>query len=111
VKHRGLIIKRAVRNSGLPIVELARRMNRSRRHIYNIFENPNVSLVEVVQIGKIIHYDFANDFAELENLSSEMSGCRSETSVDPIYWKNKYITLLEKYNALLERVSGKNTDL
>lgn len=102
MKHRGSIIRDAIRNSGMSITELARRMQRSRKHVYNIFENPNVSLVEIAQIGKIIHYDFGNDFEELRNVSSESSGVGFKYAEGTQLWKEKYITLLEKYNELLE---------
>ena len=55
---RGEIVEKAVREIGVPLAEVARRMKKSRRHIYNMFENPRLSLDEILQIGKIIHYDF-----------------------------------------------------
>ena len=58
MQHRGEIVEKVVRESGFPIAELARRLKKSRRHIYNMFQNPHLSLDEILQIGKIIHYDF-----------------------------------------------------
>lgn len=65
MQHRGELVEKAVRESGFPIAELARRMKKSRRHIYNLFENPYLSLDEILQIGKIIHYDFSELFTDM----------------------------------------------
>jgi hypothetical protein len=111
MQHRGEIVEKAVRESGFPIAELARRMKKSRRHIYNLFENPNLSLDEILQIGKIIHYDFSELFTEVSKSKSVVEEPAATYGESAVYWKDKYIALLEKYNALLERVSGKNTDL
>jgi len=105
--HRGECVERAVRASGMSLAELARRMKKSRRHVYNIFLNPNVPLDEVMQIGRLIHYDFSVDFQELRSTiqhQGEPSMVPKDESAE--YWKNKYVHLLEKYNALLELKSG-----
>lgn len=109
--HRGEIVEEAVRKSGFPIAELARRMKRSRRHVYNLFENPNVSLDTILEVGKIIHYNFAKEIRELRTYQLQdsvvkLEDVREEYLVDTDnveYWKNKYLLLLEKYNDLLER--------
>lgn len=49
MQHKGEVVEKAVRESGFPIAELARRMKKSRRHIYNMFENPNLSLEEILK--------------------------------------------------------------
>ena len=106
MQHRGGIVEKAVRESGFPIAELARRMKKSRRHIYNLFENPNLSLDEILQIGKIIHYDFSELFTDVSKSKSLVEEPAAIYGDSAAYWKDKYIALLEKYNALLERVSG-----
>lgn len=106
MQHRGEIVEKAIRESGFPIAELARRLKKSRRHIYNLFDNPNLSLDEVIQIGKIIHFDFGAHFTELRNTKVVIDEPNPEYGDSAAYWKDKYIKLLEKYNALLERVSG-----
>jgi plasmid maintenance system antidote protein VapI len=105
MQHRGEIIEKAVRESGFPIAELARRMKKSRRTIYNLFENPHVSIDEVLQIGKIIHCDFSDMFTEVSNKSFIVEEPEAEYGETVAYWKDKYIELLEKYNTLLERVN------
>jgi plasmid maintenance system antidote protein VapI len=102
MKHRGEIVEKAVRESGFPITELARRMKKSRRHIYNLFENPHLSLDEIFQIVKIIHVDFSTHFTEMRNIKNRLEEPTVSYGDSAAYWKDKYIALLEKYNALLE---------
>lgn len=109
--HRGEIVENAVRQSGMAISEVAKRMNKSRRHIYNLFESPNVPIETILQISKIIHYDISKDIPELYNLTKSQtvneteSQYLNEKSVE--FWKDKYLTLLEKYNKLLEDKSDR----
>jgi predicted transcriptional regulator len=104
MQHRGEIIEKAVRESGLSISELARRMKKSRRTIYNLFENPNVSIDEVLHIGKIIHHDFNYVYTDMSKNISTVGEPEATYGETTAYWKDRYIKLLEKYNALLERV-------
>jgi predicted transcriptional regulator len=106
MQHRGEMVEKAVRESGFPISELARRLHKSRRHVYNIFENPHVSIDEILQIGKIIHYDFSEHFTHLRKPETTLPEEQADVAQSVNYWKDKYIALLEKYNQLLEQ-SGK----
>ena len=103
MQHRGEIIKEAVYKSGYPITELAKRMGKSRRWVYLLFENNTVSIDIMLQIGKIIHYDFSE---ELNRPSANLFTTNEPTSLyisDEEYWKNKYLNLLEEYNELLKK--------
>ena len=62
-----------------------------------------LSIDYILEIGKIIHYDFSEDLKDLKKFkeSAEHFGINSN-SEDTEYWKNKYLNLLEKYNLLLE---------
>jgi len=103
MQHRGEIIKEAVYKSGYPITELAKRMGKSRRWVYLLFENTTVSIDIMFQIGKIIHYDFSE---ELNTPSSNIFTTNEPQNTkisDEEYWKNKYLNLLEEYNELLKK--------
>lgn len=109
MKHRGEIIEKAVRDSGISITEIARRLNKSRQWVYNLFENPIVSIEVASEIGKIIHYDFT---LEIDPRSKDAhpiisSEDRKEyvKSGSADYWKTKYYTLLEEHMELLKRQS------
>jgi transcriptional regulator with XRE-family HTH domain len=101
MQHGGEIIKEAVYKSGFPITELAKRMGKSRRWVYLLFENPIVSIDTLLQIGTIIHYDFSD---EIETLKPHVI---NDTAIsynkEETYWKNKYLKLLEEYNELLKK--------
>ena len=105
MQHRGEILKEAIYKSGVPITELAKRMGKSRRWMYLMFENSNVSLDIVFQIGKLIHHDFSEDIKEFSPskkvLHEPPTPYEKEEAVD--YWKDKYLKLLEEYNLLLKK--------
>jgi hypothetical protein len=112
MQHKGEILEKAVRDSGMPLTKLTQRLKKSRRWIYNAFENPNVSIDYILEIGKIIHHDFSDDIIELKKyrnmaaaLHLEENQDDSESNKSVEYWKNKYLNLLEKYNLLLEKNS------
>ena len=101
MQHRGEIIKEAVYKSGFPITELAKRMGKSRRWVYLLFDNPTVSIDTVLQIGAIIHYDFSD---EIETIKPHvLNDSALNYSKEEVYWKNKYLKLLEEYNELLKK--------
>ena len=107
MQHRGELVKEAVYKSGIAITDLAKRMGKSRRWVYQMFENSNVSLDVVLQIGKIIHYDFSNEIKEFSPFLNfnEPTSIYEKNEPDAEYWKNKYLKLLEEYNELLKAKS------
>jgi hypothetical protein len=99
MNHRGEIIEKAIRESNIPITRVAKKLKKSRQFIYNIFETPNVPLDLVIEIGKIINYDFSKEFTFLNTRAQKEIKKPDEQTAE--YWKNKYIKLLENYNELL----------
>ncbi len=110
MQHKGEIVERAVRASGYSLTGLVKRLGKSRRWIYNAFENPNLSIDYVLEIGRVIHYDFSGEINELKNVKRTFQEpfindyVVEENTV--AYWKDKYYKLLEKHNALLEEREG-----
>lgn len=105
MQHRGEIIKEAIHKTGYPITELAKRLGKSRRWMYIMFENSNVSLDIVLQIGKIIHYDFTEEIREFnpyQNTVNESVSDYQKNESQAEFWKNKYLKLLEEYNEILK---------
>jgi len=110
MQHRGEIVEQAVRQSGYSLTKLTQRLGKSRRWIYHAFENPILSIDVILEIGKIIHHDFSDEIIDLKRYSAKITEPltslqnQSENSITSQneYWKNKYLLLLEKYNALLE---------
>lgn len=105
MEHRGEIIKNAVYKSGYSITELAKKLGKSRRWMYLMFENSNVSLDLVIEIGKIIHYDFKDEIKEFNPFQKSIIESTTDYKIDESqaeYWKNKYLKLLEEYNEILK---------
>ena len=104
--HIGEIIQKAVREKKFPITLLSQRLYKSRQHIYNIFNNPDVPLEEVLKIGKIIQYDFTEEIKSLAQLPEEFRiDILSEPEIKmetPMYWKSKYFEILEQHKLLLQ---------
>jgi CRISPR/Cas system-associated exonuclease Cas4 (RecB family) len=109
MQHRGEIVERAIRQSGYPISAIAKKLGRSRRWMYLMFDNTQIDLETVMSIGNIIHHDFSDEIKELSSISNHSF----EDPENPYnnqtkeYWKNKYLKLLEDYNELLKRTNEK----
>jgi len=110
MQHKGEIIEKAVRQSGYSITKLAKKLGKSPRWMYYIFESNNVPIDYILQIGEHIHHDFSEEIKELKKYKQSTSrqtiikeptvnySSKQETEE---HWKNKYLALLEKHNALL----------
>lgn len=103
MEHRGEILKNAIYLSGIPISLIAKRMGKSRRWFYLMFENQNVSLDTVLEIGKIIKHDFSTEIKEIRrNHIQEPENEYPDEENTLEFWRKKYILLLEEHNALLK---------
>ncbi|WP_316814809.1 helix-turn-helix domain-containing protein [Pedobacter nyackensis] len=113
----GQVIERAVRADHVGVSELSRKLQVSRRTIYNWFHQETLSLDIICKIGSAIKHDFSkefpDDFARLngESIYNDRLFMGADTKGEEAfsnsvsYWMNKYIRLLEKYNELLSRNS------
>jgi predicted transcriptional regulator len=93
--HRGSILKKAVKNSGIKISELSRKLDKSRRFVYIMFDNESVPLHIFKKVGEIINFDFSNEILELKETL--------DLSKSEISFKDKYLKLLEEHNELLKK--------
>lgn len=106
MEHRGEIIEKAIRSSGIPLTSIARKIGKSRQWIYLLFQNPNVSLNIVVQIGKIIYYDFSSEIIELKSINRTFSESQEVIkSQEEETWKEKYFQLMEEHLHLLKSIA------
>lgn len=108
--NHGSILEIAIRRKAVSISEISRRMHVNRRSIYNWFQQENLKIEIICEIGYIIGYDFSQDFPEefevngaaiMENLIHAGKIPNNETNGSVHFWMNKYILLLEKYNELI----------
>lgn len=109
--HRGEIVERAIRNSGIPLTTIAKKLGKTRQWLYYVFENPNLSLDLIIEIGKIIFYDFSRDIPQIivNSYSKEQSlDTNFENNQNSDFWKEKYFNLLEEHLDLLKKFSELN---
>ena len=105
MEHRGEIIEKAIRNSGMPLTSIAREIGKSRQWIYLLFQNPNVSLNIIVKIGKIIYYDFSTDIKDLTLSRISFEELNEEKNKKEESWKEKYYLLMEEHLQLIKKKS------
>ncbi len=109
MQHRGEIVERAIRQSGYPISAIAKKIGKSRRWMYLMFDNTQVDIETILSIGNIIHHDFSDEIKELSaiNPHSFEDPENQYNNQTKEYWKNKYLKLLEDYNELLKKSNEK----
>lgn len=100
--HRGEIIEKVVRGNGYSLSKLASRLHISRGTLYNKFKRADLSYRFIIQVGKVIHYDFTHDFPEMKQEDQFVE----ENDLSNIYKKTateiKYRNLLERHIHLLQ---------
>ncbi len=107
MQHRGEILEKAIRQSGIPITRIVKKLSKSRRWLYNQFTRQDVSLDIFLEIGKLIHHDFSLELNEFK-LNTRRSHLIEDANDNEYgnqtaqYWKDKYMHLLEEYNELLK---------
>lgn len=112
-QHRGQLVEKAIRESGVPLTTVSVKLGKSRRTLYNYFQQTDLSVEVIDRIGKIIHVDFT-DILQGSAYKKQLSSVHSKNAEDPAqeysaeYWKNKYIEVLEQLNSLLyDKMKGK----
>lgn len=112
--HLGNILKQVIRMERIGISELSRKLKVSRRTIYNWFEQENLNIQIILEVGGVIGHDFTSNLPEsiiesyghLFHPSEENSDNNIEVDNNSVFfWINKYVQLLEKYNELLSLMS------
>jgi transcriptional regulator with XRE-family HTH domain len=112
----GQIVEKVVKMDRMSISEISRKLNVSRRTLYNWFETKNLSFDIIEKIGSVIDHDFSEEFPEtfplnkrLKNSDLDMTNIQTKENLsDPIYyWMDKYIKLLERFNEVLPIKYGK----
>ena len=128
-QHKGKIIEAAIKNSGFRMKALANKLGIARNTLYIRLQEPDVKESFIIDIGKIIHYDFSNDFPgiyernqdqdqdqdqyniQFSNYRSKGNGAKlideSKMIKDLNFGKlealsKKYFRLMEDYNKLLK---------
>jgi hypothetical protein len=111
----GQVLERVVRRDSMGISELSRKLNVSRRTIYNWFDQKSLNPEILLKVGHVIGHDFSKELPEAFTNSSHrphnpyhhpnQNNPTNGDSKSVYFWMDKYIKLLEKYNELLGQLS------
>jgi DNA-binding XRE family transcriptional regulator len=113
--HRGEIVEKTLRKSGYSLTKLAAKLGISRNTLYNRFKNADLSYHFIMEVGKVIYYDFTLDFPEMKENVDRSSAAYDLLEKDQTteLWRieKKYAELLEKHAkllAILARTANEN---
>jgi len=96
--HIGKKIKEVIEARGLGVSLFAKKINKSRSVVYNIFERESIDSILLYKISEALDFNFFSLF----EISSKENNITESTPFYGDGWKIKYFDLLEKYNLLLE---------
>ncbi|MBL4678834.1 MAG: hypothetical protein JKY70_21975 [Mucilaginibacter sp.] len=107
-KHYGKLINRIIREKGHSFQSIAKHLNIDKKVVLSWLNEPIPSIESINQIGDVIIHNFAADFPELfdgkiirpEKQSSEVVSEETKKA----FFRDKYISLLEKYNSHLLKI-------
>lgn len=106
ILHRGKLLEKVVKSSGIKIEIVTKKAGYSRTSYYNHIKEGDLSINILMQYGRPLNYDFSNDIPEMEALmllDNPQPSTLPQAIKEIEKWRNKYYMLMEKYNELLER--------
>lgn len=96
-KHRGKLLEHIVRSSPYSIKVLSKKLGISRTTLYNKFQAAQLDYDFLLQVSKIVHYDFKD---KLPQFHTQLVVPVPHYSKRDIIIDKKYIQLLEGYQRL-----------
>lgn len=106
--HKGKVLKHIVKKSGIKLIKLSQKLGVSRGKLGLFFSRKEVDGKFLMEVGKIVKYDFSVDFPDLipfklEQLEKEsLEVFEASTQEDIIKVQRIYIELLEKQDHLFQ---------
>lgn len=100
--HQGEHIRQVIKDSGVSITALCKKLQKSRRWIYDVMQQPQVSVDVLIQLGQALHYNFIADFPQYVKFQHQLQPSHRLQEDDVNYWREKYYSMLEQYSTLLE---------
>jgi hypothetical protein len=106
--HRGQILSEAIYATRIPIVAIAELVQKSRRKIYNDFDDPDLSDDALLSYGKILGIDFSKWIPGIERSIARDPETEYKTQNK---YQQKYFDLLEKHVLLIEELNALKAEL
>ncbi|MDR2064712.1 MAG: helix-turn-helix domain-containing protein [Prevotellaceae bacterium] len=69
--HIGNLIRQKVNQSSLTVTEFARLINKTRENVYDIFKRSSIDTALLLQISKVLDYNFFKHFKEKEKFPED----------------------------------------
>lgn len=98
--HIGNKIREVVTAKEMSVALFAKKINKSRTVVYNIFERESVDSLLLYKISEVLDFNF---FGLYQFDNTELNKVNEPLTFYGDGWKIKYFDLLEKYNTLLEK--------
>ncbi|WP_214228055.1 helix-turn-helix domain-containing protein [Pedobacter sp. B4-66] len=112
--NTGEIVELVIRRKNINISKLSRRMEVNRSTLYSWFKQKQLPIEVIRAIGKAIDHDFSEEFRDEFNKRGSSDIGHSPLNPATIeqdnnqeivtYWMQKYIILLEEYNAAVNHL-------
>lgn len=105
---KGAVLKKAVKNSGISITEVAKRAGYGRVTYYLHIANPDLKLDVLYKYAIAINYDFRDEIPEMvkyyeRKMESNLSTFE-KIEADRNLWRDEYARILKEKNELIKRV-------
>ncbi|MBE9600177.1 hypothetical protein [Pedobacter sp. MC2016-24] len=105
---RGLILKKAVKESGIPITEVSRRAGYGRVTYYMHIANPDLKLDLLDKYATAIGYDFRDEIPEMveyyERKRENSLSSFEKIEADRDLWREGYGRILKEKEELLKKI-------
>ncbi|MGY0039305.1 hypothetical protein [Pedobacter sp. NJ-S-72] len=105
---RGAVLKKAVKESGIPITEVARRAGYGRVTYYLHIENPDLKFDVLEKYATSINYDFRDEIPEMveyyERKRESNLSTFEKIEADRNFWRDEYTRILKEKNELIKRI-------
>lgn len=105
-KHKGEFLNELVRKKGIKIKVLTEAAGFDRSTFYNHIKQPNLSFGILIKYGKVLNYDFAEEFPEMKpdgKKTAPPSMSYDELEQDRDSWKEKYFQVAELYHECMRQ--------
>jgi len=99
--HIGKKVKEELQQQGISVSVFAKKINRSRNVVYDIFERESIDTDLLQKISEVLKYNFFNLYNNYRKTKGEKTNTVSDVE-SSYHTTNEYLQLLEQKNKALE---------